>query len=48
LYNTADNSAWDGSYKGMPCPQGVYLYVADVKDVSGDAKQFRGSVTLLR
>lgn len=48
LYNTADNSPWDGTYKGLPCQQGVYLYVADVTDLSGDAKQFRGSVTLLR
>lgn len=48
LYSTADNLAWDGTYKGLPCQQGVYLYVAELVDRTGDAKQFRGSVTLLR
>jgi gliding motility-associated-like protein len=48
LYSTADNSAWDGSYKGMPCQQGVYLYVAEISDRTGDIKHFKGTITLLK
>lgn len=48
LYMTEANMAWDGTYKGLPCQQGVYLYMAEVSDRTGDIKQFRGSITLLR
>lgn len=30
--NSKTNKAWDGRYKGLPQPNGVYIYVIDLKD----------------
>ncbi|MEO0311254.1 MAG: hypothetical protein RIQ89_911, partial [Bacteroidota bacterium] len=34
---------WDGSYKGMPAPEGLYVYI-----LASIGKEFTGSVLLLR
>ncbi|MCW5907907.1 MAG: PKD domain-containing protein [Chitinophagales bacterium] len=42
-------SPWNGTYKGQPCPPGVYVYVFNLKLASGYTGLIRkGSVTLLR
>ncbi len=38
---------WDGSRKGKPCEQGVYVYKAEVKTMAGHTVQYVGHVTLL-
>jgi len=42
------NDGWDGYYKGKLMDTGVYVYVALVKFIDGDVKDFRGDVTLIR
>lgn len=32
--NSKTNKPWDGRYKGLPQPSGVYIYVIDLKDSS--------------
>lgn len=39
---------WDGTRGGSPLPQGVYVWVARFRDTSGQVRQERGTVTLLR
>ncbi len=39
---------WDGSYKGSPCPDGVYFYILDAKSKAGNYYEKHGTVTLLR
>ena len=49
LYITNEiNQGWDGTYKGVKSPQGVYTYY--VKFTTSDGREFekRGSVTLIR
>ena len=40
---------WDGTYQstGKKCQQGVYVYVAKIKDVFGDIHRYTGDITLL-
>lgn len=38
---------WDGKLKGKPCEQGVYIYKAEIKTVSGKTVDKAGHVTLL-
>jgi gliding motility-associated-like protein len=40
---------WDGTYKGKPAPQGVYVYVFQLKIFGEDTDRLtKGSVTLIR
>ena len=39
---------WDGKYKGMIAPEGVYIYQVNVKGTDGRLYPFSGDVTLLR
>ena len=40
---------WDGTYKGKPCPEGVYIYVAQIGQAGQEqAITRKGSVTLMR
>ena len=41
-------NGWDGNYKGLPSPVGVYYYIINYKNVSGTDKRQTGSITLLR
>ncbi|RLD65007.1 MAG: hypothetical protein DRI84_07695, partial [Bacteroidetes bacterium] len=42
------NTGWDGTYKGVDSPQGVYTYF--VKFTTSDGREFekRGTVTLIK
>lgn len=50
IFETKDvNEGWDGSYKGVPQPFGVYVYdIQVVSSVSGKIKNLRGNITLIR
>ncbi len=39
---------WDGTFKGQPCPEGVYYYVLKAEMNSGAKHKFKGSITLIR
>ncbi len=39
---------WDGTYQGEVCPQDVYVYIFEYRDVLGKAEQLIGKVTLIR
>lgn len=47
VYETSNNNAWDGTYKGEPAQSDVYIYHA-VLDVNGDLVEETGEITLLR
>lgn len=38
---------WDGKLKGKLCEQGVYVYKAEIKTISGNTVEKVGHVTLL-
>lgn len=42
------NQAWDGTYKGKPCAEGVYAYRVTYKGKKTGMKQVAGSVLLFR
>jgi gliding motility-associated-like protein len=39
---------WDGTYKGEPAPEGVYVYMMQVVFGDGSKQDYKGSETLLR
>ncbi|MBL7963790.1 MAG: gliding motility-associated C-terminal domain-containing protein [Flavobacteriales bacterium] len=39
---------WDGTYKGEPCPSGVYVYRVGYRLLYQKPKEVRGSITLVR
>lgn len=41
-------NTWDGSYKGQPCPDGVYLVKVRYENCFGIPTEFNGHVSLLR
>jgi len=46
-YGGAGNqTGWDGSYKGQPVQQGVYIYLITVTDFNGKQSYFKGTVTM--
>lgn len=42
------NTQWDGTYQGLESPQGVYVYIINVKSISGKTYNFTGHFTLIR
>ena len=51
IYESTDayGSGWDGNYKGVPQPLGVYVYTFDCEGaMTGTPFKFKGNVTLLR
>ncbi|MCW5906252.1 MAG: gliding motility-associated C-terminal domain-containing protein [Chitinophagales bacterium] len=42
------NDSWDGTYKGEPSANGVYVYVAKVVLADGTKNDYKGSVTIIR
>jgi len=39
---------WDGKFQDQPVPAGVYLYIVEAKDLSGNIQTFKGNVNLIR
>ncbi len=49
IYTSNDISIqWDGTYQGLESPQGVYVYMINVKSISGRTYNFTGHFTLIR
>lgn len=40
--------AWDGTHKGKPLAQGVYVYYIEIEFVDGTTDTYRGDVTIVR
>ncbi|MEO6329813.1 MAG: gliding motility-associated C-terminal domain-containing protein [Ginsengibacter sp.] len=45
FYNKGYTRQWDGTFKGMPQPAGVYIFIVDLKN---GLKKLHGTLTLLR
>jgi gliding motility-associated-like protein len=49
IYHTNDpDGGWDGTYKGMLQPGGVYIYTATGTTIAGRFVKLSGNVTLIR
>ncbi len=49
VWHTANGiKGWDGSHKGQPAEVGTYFYTIRLEMPDGEAKLFKGDVTLLR
>jgi gliding motility-associated-like protein len=48
IYETQNNSPWDGNYQNQACMQGVYMYVANIQSKHKGPIELRGSLTLLK
>lgn len=49
IFNTNKaNLAWDGTYKGVSSPQGVYHYIIQYKREDGEAFEKKGQLFLMR
>ena len=49
IFSTNDPGAsWDGNFKGVPSPLGVYTYRAGYRLPYQDRKEVSGSITLVR
>ena len=46
--NETDSPGWDGTYKGVPQPMGVYVYTAIVKTFDGEEHVLKGDISLIR
>ena len=49
VYETSQlNAAWDGTSKGTGQPSGIYVWVAEGKDMNGQTIKEKGSIILIR
>ena len=50
VYETTatDGRGWDGSFNGVPQPEGVYVYMIDATYKDGQIEHHQGNLTLLR
>ena len=49
LFSTNDiNKGWNGQYKGVPQPIGVYVYIIEAKTSTGKKIYKQGNITLIR
>ncbi len=49
LFRSVDNNAgWDGSYNGLACELGVYVYYAQVVRTNGVRELIQGNITLIK
>ena len=48
IYHTEKFVGWDGTYKGIPSPDDVYIYQVTLKDFEGKPQEYKGHFTLLR
>jgi gliding motility-associated-like protein len=42
------NNKWDGTFKGVKQPSGVFIYLIDYKDMQNRTHQQKGTLTLIR
>jgi large repetitive protein len=48
IFQSRDHTGWDGTYRGQPVPDGVYMYTLSVLNLFGERQFFNGTVTLVR
>ena len=50
VYETTntDGRGWDGTFNGVPQPEGVYVYMIDATFKDGQIEHHQGNITLLR
>jgi gliding motility-associated-like protein len=48
IFQSTDNTGWDGTYKGKPVNEGVYAFSLRVVNAFGQLQFFSGTVTVLR
>lgn len=50
VFHSQEQTPWDGTHKGVPCPMGVYVYKCRYRDLETPAgfQDLAGTVTLLR
>ena len=49
VFSTSDiNQGWNGSYKGVAQPQGVYVYIVEYKNGQGTIQRQKGTALLIR
>ena len=48
FHSTDPQNSWDGTYKGSPCPVGVYYYQLYIRVNDGIEKNINGTVTLIK
>jgi gliding motility-associated-like protein len=49
VYRSDDASeCWDGTYRGTPCPSGVYTYSCHIVCPGGHRSDMKGDITLIR
>jgi gliding motility-associated-like protein len=41
-------TGWNGTYKGLPAPEGTYVYVIVVQLVTGETETYNGNISILR
>src|SRR6185437_8930181 len=46
IYSTSSGQAWDGTFKGQPVQQGIYIYYITVTDYNGNTTRFKGNITM--
>ncbi len=42
------HTGWDGTFRGVPAPPGVYIWYLEARFIDGHTAQFRGQTTLIR
>jgi gliding motility-associated-like protein len=49
IYESSDPyEGWDGTYKGLESPVGVYIWVISLRDMFNDKEVYKGTVMLVR
>lgn len=48
IYDGDGLAGWDGKEDGARSPEGVYIYIIELKDKNGKSHEFKGNVSLLR
>jgi gliding motility-associated-like protein len=48
IYQSRNNTGWDGTYRGQPVPHGVYMYTLSVLNFFDERQFFSGTVVLMR
>jgi len=48
LYNTTNSGKWDGTFRGVDVPEGVYIYYIVVEDYNKNFTRFKGDITIFK
>jgi gliding motility-associated-like protein len=48
IFQSTDNTGWDGTYRGQPVQEGVYIFTLSVLNLFGERQFFNGTVVLMR